>query len=105
MFIVDLLSRSYLPSTDIDESYINEVIHCIGLSQYLQCSEEQKQQLISETSKDEELLKIIEYNSNGWPEKIKNTTDYLHYYYKFKTDISVDEGIVFLNHRIIVPKN
>lgn len=105
MFIADLLSRSYLPSTDIDESYINEVIHCIGLSQNLQCSEEQKQQLISETSKDEELLKIIEYNSNGWPEKIKNIPDYLHYYYKFKTDISVDEGIVFLNHRIIVPKN
>lgn len=59
MFISDLLSRSYLSNSEIDESYMYEVIHCIGLSQYLQCSEEQKIQLITETSKDEELLQVI----------------------------------------------
>lgn len=105
MFISDLLSRSYLSDSDIDESYMYEVIHCVGLSQYLQCSQEQKIQLINETGKDEELLEVIKYTKEGWPENSKSVPDSLHYYYKLKADITVDEGLVFMSHRIIVPKS
>lgn len=104
MFIADLLSRSYLQCSNIDEQYMYEVIHCIGLTQNIQCTLEQKQQLITETKNDAELSKIIEYTKEGWPENIKKVPDFLHYYYKFRSDISVEDNIVFLNHRIIIPK-
>lgn len=45
MFIADLLSRSYLKCNDTDDSYMYEVIHCVGQAKYLQCTNETKDKL------------------------------------------------------------
>lgn len=34
MYIADLLSRSYLECSNTDDSYMYDVIHCIGLANY-----------------------------------------------------------------------
>lgn len=105
MHVADLLSRSFLNETDIDESYMFEVVHCLGLSSHLQCTEKQKEELITETLKDEELLQLIDFNKNGWPDKIGNVPDSVKYYYKFKTDVTVDNNLVFLKEKIVIPKS
>lgn len=103
MYIADLLSRAYIQCDNTtDDPYINEMVHCVGLASHLQCTPEQKQELITESNNDTELSKLIEYTKNGWPDK-KHVSDSLQYYYKFRSEITVDEGLVFLNHRIIIP--
>jgi hypothetical protein len=104
MYIADLLSRAYLKCTDIDESYMYDVIHCVGLANYMQCTVEQKQIIISETCKDEELSQLLNYTKNGWPENSKQICDNVQYYYKFRADITIDDNLLFLNHRLIIPK-
>lgn len=103
MYIADLLSRFYLSGTEVDDSYMNEVVHCVGQAHYLQCTNEQKQQLILETSEDMELCKLIEYNNNGWPESVKSVPDNLKYYFKVRSDLTVDKGLVFLNDKLVIP--
>lgn len=104
MHIADLLSRSYLEENDMDQSYMYEVIHCIGLSNYLQCTEEQRQELILETSKDEELSILKNYTLNGWSDNIKIVPDSINHYYKFRENITIDQELLFMNERLIVPK-
>lgn len=103
MHIADLLSRSYLDENDDDQSYMFEVIHCIGLANYLQCTDEQKQELTSETSKDIELSQLIDFTQNGWPSK--NIPDTLKHFYKFRENITIDQQLLFMNDRLIVPKS
>lgn len=105
MFIADLLSRVYLKDTNEDDSYMYEVIHCVGIAKYLQCTEEQKNELVLETLKDDELSLLMSYTKNGWPEKIKNIPDCLKYYHKLRGDITIDEKLLFLNTRLIIPKS
>lgn len=103
MHIADLLSRSYLDDIDEDQTYMYEVIHCIGLSNYMQCTKEQKQELILETTKDVELDYLRNYTLNGWPDNIKNVSENLKHYYKFRENISEDQQLLFMNERLIVP--
>lgn len=105
MHVADLLSRSFLNETESDETYMYEVVHCIGQASYLHCTEEQKQELISETVKDDELMQLTDFNKNGWPEKIGQVPDTIKYYYKFKTDITIDKGLVFMKDKLIIPKS
>lgn len=65
MHVADLLSRSYLDETESDDNYMYELIHCVGLSSYLQCTDKQKQELMSETCKDEEILRLLSYVKDG----------------------------------------
>lgn len=104
MYVADLLSRSYLDETDTDDSYMYEVVHCVGLSSYLQCSSEQKNEIMNETLKDEELVLLSDYVKNGWPEKICKIPDSIQYYFKFRENITVDHNFIFMNSKLIVPK-
>ncbi|CAH0731389.1 unnamed protein product, partial [Brenthis ino] len=66
----------------------------IGLTQNLECSPEQKTQLIKESEIDRELVEIIEFIKNGWPSYNK-IPDYLHSYHRIKDDLSFDNKLVF----------
>lgn len=105
MHIADLLSRSYLEETDEDQSYLHEVIHCIGLASYLECTNEQKQELVKEIINDAELNVLTTYIQTGWPDNIRTVPDNLKFYFKLRQDITLDQQLIFMNHRLIVPKS
>lgn len=105
MHIADLLSRSYLEEVDEDQSYMYEVIHSIGLASYLQCTDRQKEELVMETSRDEILEKLMTFTQNGWPDNFKNVPDNLKHFHKFRENISIDQKLIFMNDRLIVPKS
>lgn len=105
MHIADLLSRSYLNEVDEDQSYMFEVIHCIGLGNYLQCTDEQKQELIKETSKDETLATLLMYTQEGWPETINSVPDNVKHFFKLRHEVTIDQKLLFMNDRLIVPKS
>lgn len=105
MFIADLLSRNYLECNSTDESYMFEVIHCVGLAKYLQCTNEQREIFITETKSDPDLSLLLNYTLNGWPDNLKSVPDDLKFYWKLRSDITIDEGMLFFKDRLIIPKN
>lgn len=105
MHIADLLSRSYLEEVDEDQSYMFEVVHCIGLATHLQCTDDQKQEIIRETDKDEELVQLTAFTMNGWPTNTSNLSENLKYFFKLRDNITIDQKLIFMNDRLIVPKS
>lgn len=105
MYIADLLSRSYQLSQDTDESYMYEVIHCMGLAHNLECSKEQKTVLINESTNDNELQILRNFITNGWPTHNKDIPDGLHSYHKLRGELTIDNYLIFFNNRLIVPKS
>lgn len=104
MHVADLLSRSFLHENETDDTYMYEVIHCVGLANYLQCTEKQKQELVCETLKDEELLLVADFVKNGWPENNSRVPDNVKYYFKLRAYITIDKNLIFMNDRLVIPK-
>lgn len=97
----DMLSRSSLKESSFDPEML-DMIHYV--SKHLPMSDERKNELRIESNKDEVLSKISEYYYNGWPkEKIVPPT--VKPFYKLKDSIYVEAGIVFVDDKIILPKN
>uniref|UniRef100_A0A2S2NI46 RNA-directed DNA polymerase n=1 Tax=Schizaphis graminum TaxID=13262 RepID=A0A2S2NI46_SCHGA len=97
MLIADLLSRDFCP-----ESYPNEfesigTVHCLNRFNNNTFCDIKKQ-----TELDPVLSKLIEFYFTGWPNKppLDNS---LKLYYNMKNDLVVNEGILYLGDKIIIP--
>lgn len=100
LHIADQLSRAYLQnemSTEFSE--YEEVIHSINMSSEKELIFQQ------ESLKDEIISNIMKVYQNGWPSEKKKLPCNIKQYWKFKTNIYVDNGLVFLGERIMVPKS
>lgn len=100
MHVADHLSRSHLQDEPCEEfSEYEEIIHTINMSN----EKEIKFQL--ETSKDAVLANIMQTYKTGWPSEKKHLPENIKLYWKFKNNIFVDNGLVYLGDRIMVPKS
>ena len=57
-----------------------------------------------ETELDEELQLVMKTISNGWPTQRSQTTSTLHPYWSFRDELCIENGILFKNAKIIIPK-
>lgn len=103
MFIADLLSRSYLniQENEGDDQWISETVHT--LSKNLNISDAKRIEFVEATGSDPILSKVMFYISNGWPKNNELIDGSIKYFYKFQAELSVEDGLVFLNHRLVVP--
>ena len=62
------------------------------------------QQIKDETAKDRTLQILSEQVMQGWPDSIKKTQQEIKPYWNNRDDISIQEGVILLGSRIIVPK-
>ena len=58
-----------------------------------------------ETCIDPELKQIAEYCKQGWPREQKHTNSEVAPFFKHRKEITVDEGVLFFQHRTIIPKH
>ena len=66
--------------------------------------EEDVCQLQQETASDLELQAVAKAISNGWPTLCKQTHPILHDYWNYRDELSIDNGILTKNQKIIIPK-
>lgn len=98
LYIADLLSRYFDKdnrSKEIED--MDELVHSLN------CSDKKKAQFQSYTDEDRTLKKLKETIINGWPKNKNSLDEDLKPYYRMREDLIVEDGIVFLNERIIVP--
>ena len=99
LVLADALSRGPQKATSVDQ----------GMADHIQSIEEswpittpRLKLMQEETQKDEELQVVQNYIENGWPQKVK--TD-LQKYQQAQGDLSIINGLVTFNSRIVIPKS
>jgi Integrase zinc binding domain len=67
--------------------------------------DERKNVYIEETQNDPELAILIKYYQEGWPSDKTKVQELVKYYYKFRNEIYVSDGLVFYENRVIIPQS
>lgn len=100
-FIADTLSRSALKGTGTSRSTEFQV-HKLTTS--LPMTEEKRKIFVKYVEEDEETALVKRYCINGWPERKNETPEVVRHYWNLRNTISEEDGLLFLSHKLIVPK-
>ena len=100
MYIADTLSRAYIPG--------NPSVHAvtfaeIDMTEGLSVSPRRLQELRHATASDCVLQKLIQVTLGGWPSQKSDTDLDVRAYYNVRHELTVQNGLVFKDNRIIVP--
>ncbi|XP_060073920.1 uncharacterized protein K02A2.6-like [Ylistrum balloti] len=102
MFIADTLSRAYLPDSADDlvpDLSVNFV------SAYLPLSPEKYIEFQKETANDHELQILQDVVLEGWLSDKREVPQEARPYWPFRDEISCVDGLLFKNHKVIIPKS
>ena len=110
MHIADTLSRTYLPETSETEENLevlrfHEELENINMVQNLPVSDEAKNAIRVETSKDEDLQSLVHVVQKGWPEMKAALPEPVKPYFHLRDELSVQDGVLFRGNRVIIPRS
>ncbi|KAK3918805.1 hypothetical protein KUF71_008053 [Frankliniella fusca] len=102
LHLADLLSRNCLndPVEDDPEmvEYVHEVVENIPMSS------DMKERFLTETDKDAGLSAAKRFYQNGWPSTRDKVPLEARQYWGIRNDLFVEDDLVILNDRIVVPE-
>lgn len=101
MFVADVLSRFYLQDPVEDDVELELVVHSIA--KHLAVSQEKQNKIKEETSKDESLKEILRYIKQGWPKNKQGVSELAKPYWKFQSEITESDGLIFKGERLLIP--
>lgn len=103
LHIADFLSRAPITENVLVSGNTDvKVVH--SLASQAPVSDAKKEEFRKATENDSILKEVKHYVLNHWPEFGK-LPPHLKHYYRLKQNIKVDEGLLFLNKKIIVPNS
>lgn len=100
MFIADALSRAYCdeePNTD----YLQDL--CVHTTEVLTITKPRYQHILEATDQDPDLLLLKKYLPGSWPKSKTKFSATLKKFWSLKHLISIQEGLLFFENRLIVP--
>lgn len=100
MYISDLLSRYHETKcgpTEIED--MNEMVHTLNVSEKYQAK------ITAETSTDEALSVLMKTMKVGWPQDKRALKEPVKPYFKLRNELYAENGLIFLNNRVIIPQN
>ena len=104
MILADTLSRAHIEETDseIPEDELVAQVHMI----YNSCAatDDKLQEIKQLTSQDPVLSEIANFVIQGWPSTRQNISEQMKPYWSYKEDLSLINGILFKDQRIVIPK-
>lgn len=112
--IADTLSRAPMDSSNIEGINIYNIqeeqeemndIQNINLIEATRVSENRLEHIKLETSRDPALVKVMMYIASSWPNNIKYVPDEAKEYYKFRNELTEQDGLVIRGHQIVVPRS
>ncbi|XP_072152554.1 uncharacterized protein [Bemisia tabaci] len=102
MYIADLLSRQYLQDVAEDDPEEMEYVHSVLTEEKGSLSD--LEELKRETENDPTLQILKEYLLNGWPNNKSVWPDNVKPFWKIKEFLYLEDGVIFNDERIVVPK-
>ena len=101
LFVADALSRAPLKSNFDTDEFNN---YNYKICSILTMSEDTENKYKEATFQDLCLKTMAEYIVNGWPELKKDCINNTHCYFNYKQEISVNDGLLFYQNRLIIPQ-
>lgn len=102
LLIADCLSRASRTDTGIDNEELKYVIHVV--KKRICVSKDNYDIYVSETQRDYQLQELIGYIEGEWPSQ-NNIPSYLQQFRKVKDELKFEEGLLFMNDKLIVPES
>ena len=107
MYIADLLSRASLPT--VRKEYTDFDVFCTDLeavnhAEHLAVSDCRLDQIQKCTIHDSTLQCLKTTILGGWPNKHDQIPACLNEYWQFREELTVQNGIIFKGHQIVIPK-
>lgn len=100
MLVADCLSRAQLTECE-EDTHLTGIIHSVTKSA---CLSKRNYDLYRSTiERDETFTRICQYVENGWP-NYHRLDDLSREFYKFKNELHFENGLLFRDHRLVVPK-
>ena len=101
--ISDALSRvtplsKDIPSLDMD-------ILAVNFLQYSSIEERERYDVLQENNKENELQALKNYISTGWPAKRSQIPVFLHPYWNFRDELTIESGILMKNSKVLIPES
>lgn len=103
MHIADLLSRSFMSETNIEDAWPKEIVHSIDTGLTINITDTRKEELQKVTYADPTLSRIKEYHFSRWPKCRKDVDDRVKFYFNLQDQITVKDDLVYLNFKLIIP--
>ena len=105
MYVADILSREYLNTVRHETSEMEEDVKATihTLIKNLPFNEEKIHNLKESTNDDRELTDLKKTVENGWPHHKSNVPDSVKQFWNYQDEIHVEEDLVFVGDRIIIP--
>ena len=101
LYIADILSRQFIEGPVADDPDMVEVVH--EVTKHLPISAAIKEDFVTATAADAGLQAVMTYYMNGWPKNNTKAISEAKPYWKFKNDLFVEDGLVILDNRLVVP--
>ncbi|VDI61900.1 Hypothetical predicted protein [Mytilus galloprovincialis] len=92
MFISDALSRAYLPVSN--DKLIDDELDISYIEKQLPISSRKIAEIKDATEADENLRKLSSVVVSGWPNSKEMLPDDIQYYWKFRDEITVIDGLL-----------
>lgn len=107
--VADALSR--VPFDDDELKTYNKLnifrvfrqLENLDLSSYLSVSDSCLENIVEATSQDAALQNVLDYIRNGWPRVIGRVPANTKIYFKYRGELSTQDGLIFRNDRIVIP--
>ena len=100
MYIADLLSRYFDKNNFSEEiSDLNDMVHSINVSN------EKLQEFKKETKNDPILSSLLKVLMEGWPARKELVEAKLKSFWKFRSELFLEDNLIFFNERIIIPSS
>ena len=100
--IADSLSR--VTPLEFQDSNAEKDILAVNFLQYSSVEERERDEVLRETSKDRELQSLKQYISTGWPAKRSQIPVFLHPYWNYRDELTVENGILMKNSKVLIPE-
>ena len=101
MYIADTLSRAYLDQVHTCHSVTD--LEGIDHTRSLSLTDERLQQFVHISADDPVLQELRKIILQGWPETKSEVPEFLHAYYDFRDELTVQDQLVFKGPRLVVP--
>ncbi|XP_058828067.1 uncharacterized protein K02A2.6-like [Topomyia yanbarensis] len=108
--VADAISRAPSYENRADDSFdkrnifrVFREIEQVSLSSFLEVKDEQLNEIIGETKADPSLQLLVRFVQDGWPSSVDKVPDSAKVFFKYRNELSTQDGIVYRNDRIVVP--
>ena len=101
--ISDALSR--VTPLEFQDSNAEKDILAVNFLQYSSIEERERDEVLQETKKDKEFQSLKHYISTGWPAKRSQIPVFLHPYWNFRDELTIEGGILMKNSKVLIPES